>query len=168
MEFKKISPYEINKNAFELIAGQWALVAAQKEEKVNALTASWGGLGVLWNKNTIFIFIRQSRYTKEFIDSAETFSLTFLNHKKYAEVYRYFGFVSGRDEDKIAKQGLTVKSEKDTPYFEEGELVFICKKLCATKIEPKDIIDTELATTFYSDNDLHTMYVGEIISVLKK
>lgn len=166
MEFEKINPNEINKNPFDLISKDWALVAAQKDGKVNALTASWGGVGVLWNKNVVFIFIRNSRYTKEFLDSANTFSLTFFNHEKYAETYKYFGSVSGRNEDKIAKQGLTVARAENTPYFAEGKLAVICKKLSAMPFAPNNFTDSNLLPAFYGDNDMHVMYIGEIVSVL--
>ncbi len=166
MEFEKINPNEINKNPFDLINKDWALVAAEKDGKVNALTASWGGVGVLWNKNVVFLFIRNSRYTKEFIDSAETFSLTFFNHEKYAETYKYFGSVSGRTEDKIAKQGLTVAKTEGTPYFSQGKLAVICRKLSAMPFDKSTFIDSGLAPAFYADDDMHTMYIGEIVSAL--
>ena len=126
--FKEIKPELIRKNPFSAIGKEWMLIAAGNREKQNAMTASWGGLGVMFGKNVAFVFVRPQRYTKEFMDSEETFSLSFLD-KEYRKVLNYFGTVSGRDEDKIAKSGLTVSYHGTTPYFGEANLVLICKKL---------------------------------------
>ena len=76
------------------------------------MTVSWGGLGVIWGKNVTYIFVRESRYTKEFIDNGEFFSLSFLD-KEYKEDLAYCGSTSGRDEDKWAK---SQSSEKQSSY----------------------------------------------------
>ena len=82
--FKKISPTEIPRNPIDMISNDWMLVSSEKEGKVNTMTASWGGVGFLWGKNIAIIFIRPQRHTKQFIDSSDTFSLTFFD-KKYRE-----------------------------------------------------------------------------------
>ena len=69
-------------------------------------------LGFLWGKNVAFIFIRKSRYTKEFIDNGETFSMTFFD-KKYKNDLKYFGAVSGRQEDKFKTSGLNLNYHND-------------------------------------------------------
>lgn len=74
MNFKEMKPEELQKNPFTMIGKEWLLVTAEKDGKANTMTASWGGMGVMWGKNTAFIVLRPQRYTKEFIDSTETFS----------------------------------------------------------------------------------------------
>ena len=96
---------EISKNVFDMIGKQWMLVGAAKDGKVNAMTASWGGLGVMWGKNVAFVFIRQTRYTKEFVDNGETFSLSFFGDDQ-RKMLNYMGTVSGRDADKVSECGL--------------------------------------------------------------
>ena len=93
---------EISKNVFDMIGKQWMLVGAAKDGKVNAMTASWGGLGVMWGKNVAFVFIRQTRYTKEFVDNGETFSLSFFGDDQ-RKMLNYMGTVSGRDADKVSE-----------------------------------------------------------------
>lgn len=168
MSFTEITPAQLAINPFTTIGKEWMLVAAEKDGKTNALTASWGGMGVLWNKNMIFVFIRESRYTKEFIDAAETFSVTVFDHEKYAAMLGYMGKVSGRSEDKIAAQALTVKHSGNTPYFEEGKLVFVCKKIAHQPLLGDCFVDSALNGAFYADRDYHTMYCGEILAVLQK
>ncbi|MDD7678444.1 MAG: flavin reductase family protein, partial [Anaerovibrio sp.] len=67
MSFKEIAPEELQENAFKVIGKDWLLVTGTAEGKSNAMTASWGGMGVMWGKPVAFLVIRPQRYTKEFI-----------------------------------------------------------------------------------------------------
>ena len=127
---KEIKPEELQKNPFQMIGKEWLLVTAEKEGKTNTMTASWGGVGIMWGKPVAYVFIRPQRYTKEFIDAGDHFSLSVLG-EDYRKTLNYFGTVSGRDEDKIAKSGLHVAHENGTPYFEEANTVLVCRKLYA-------------------------------------
>lgn len=164
---KEISPKELNKNAFSMIGDEWMLITASDGEKVNTMTASWGGLGVFCNKNVAFTFIRPQRYTKEFIDSSDTFSLSVLG-EEHREALSYLGRVSGRDEDKIAKTSLTVTADGDTPYFEESEVVIICRKMCEMEIEEGSFFNNQYCDRFFPNKDFHTLYVSEIVKVMVK
>jgi flavin reductase (DIM6/NTAB) family NADH-FMN oxidoreductase RutF len=165
--FKEIKPEELNKSPFQIIGKDWMLITAGNGEKANTMTASWGGLGVMWGKNTAFIVIRPQRYTKEFIDNADTFSLTFLD-SSFKKQLSYLGSVSGRDEDKISKAGLTVRYQEKTPYFEEGKLVILCKKLYAQSFKPECFMTDELNQQWYPQKDHHTLYIAEIEKILAK
>ena len=164
---REIAAENINENIFKLIGKDWMLVAAQKDGKTNAMTASWGFAGVMWGKNCLITAIRPQRYTKEFIDGSDTFSITILPDG-YRDTLNYFGSVSGRDEDKIAKSCLTVEKCENTPYFAEGKLVLICRKMFAQEIKAESFIDKEALEKWYPNNDLHTLYVAEIVKVLEK
>ena len=164
---REITAENINENIFKLIGKDWMLVAAQKDGKTNAMTASWGFAGVMWGKNCLITAIRPQRYTKEFIDGSDTFSITILPDG-YRDTLNYFGSVSGRDEDKIAKSGLTVEKCENTPYFAEGKLVLICRKMFAQEIKAESFIDKEALEKWYPNNDFHTLYVAEIVKVLEK
>ena len=82
--FKKINPYEAQGNVFDMIGKQKMLIVAGDGTKVNGMTASWGALGVIWGAPAAYAFVRDSRYTKEFLDGSETFSLCFFG-KGYEE-----------------------------------------------------------------------------------
>lgn len=167
MNFKQLTPEELHQNPFKMIGKDWLLVTAEKGGQQNTMTASWGGVGINWGKPVVYIFIRPQRYTKEFIDTANTFSLSVLP-ESYRKQLSYLGSVSGRDENKIEKAGLTVNHEGSTPYFDESDLVFICKKLYAQELKAECFIDKECDEKWFSNKDYHTMYVAEIISVLQK
>lgn len=162
----RITPEEIKRDPFTLIDKDWMLITAEKEGKVNTMTASWGGVGIIWNKKVAYIFIRPQRYTKEFVDASERFSLSVLPDS-YRKELTYLGRVSGRDEDKIAKTGLKVAYEKGVPYFEESKYVLICRKLYAQDLKGECFIDKSLDPKNYPTQDYHTMYVAEIEEVLE-
>ena len=150
---------------FTKIGSEWMLITSGNKEKANALTASWGGLGFLWGKNVAFIFIRKSRYTKEFIDTSDHFSICVMP-SSYKKDLAYCGKVSGRDEDKIAKCGFTVEHENGVPYFKESRLVMTCKKMFSQELSAAGFIDKSIIDTNYSNKDWHVMYIGEIEKVL--
>lgn len=164
---KQITPREIERNSFAMIGDDWLLITAEKDTKVNTMTASWGGLGVFCGKDVAFTFIRPQRYTKEFVDTSDTFSLSVLP-EEYRQQLGYLGKVSGRDEDKIEKSGLTVSYDGNTPYFAEADTVIICKKMCATDLHETDFIQKEICDKWFAANDYHTLYISEILKVLKK
>lgn len=167
MVMKEINIEELDRNACKMIGKDWMLVTAAKDGKVNTMTASWGGLGVMWGKNVAFLVIRPQRYTKEFIDAADTLSLTFYDEDRRKDL-SYLGTVSGRDEDKIGKVGYTVKFDGDTPYFEEANTVMIVRKLYEQEYKSECFIDKEADAKWYADKDYHTMYICEIEKVMVK
>ena len=83
-EFQIMKPEDWNQNVFQTIGKDWLLITAKKGNQVNTMTASWGGMGILWGKPVVYIFIRPQRYTREFVVSAGSFSLCILGvqHRK--------------------------------------------------------------------------------------
>ena len=166
-KFTEIKPEELNQNPFQLIGKDWMLITSEKDNKTNTMTASWGGFGVMWGKNVAYIVLRPQRYTKEFVDNTDSFSLTFFD-EGFKKQLGYLGSVSGRDEDKISKCNLTIQHSSHTPYFEEGDLAVICKKLYAQDFKPECFIASELDNKWYPEKDYHTLYIAEVEKVLIK
>ena len=175
MSIKEIRPTDMTDNVFELIGQDWMLVSAAHGRKTNGMTASWGGLGVLWARPVAYIFNRPTRYTKEFVDASDHMTLSVFD-KKYKPMMQYFGTVSGRDEDKIAKSALTLCEHGAYTYFEEARLTMLTKKLyaqplaedCFTEaaVNPQEQKDDP--RIHYPAHDYHTMYIAEIEHVLIK
>lgn len=165
--YKEISAKELQENVFDLIGTKWMLVTAGNQEQANTMTASWGGLGIMWGKEVAYIVIRPQRYTKEFIDKEQTLTLTFYD-ESYKKTLSYLGSVSGKNEDKIEKSGLTLDYVEDTPFFTEADLVLKVKKLFAQPMEEQSILDSEIIGKWYPAKDYHTMYICEIEKVLVK
>jgi len=164
---KEVIHETLSENAFQMIGKDWMLITAEKDGKQNTMTASWGGMGIMWNKKVAFIFIRPQRYTKEFVDGSDKLSLCVMP-EQYRKELGYLGRVSGRDENKIEKANLTICSMDGVPYFEEARLVFICKKLYAQEMNAQSFVDKEIIEACYPENDFHTMYVVEIEKILEK
>lgn len=165
--FLEITPESLEKSPFQLIGKEWMLVTAAKEGTANTMTASWGGLGVMWGKNVAYVMIRPQRYTKEFIDHSDTCSLTFFT-PDFKPQLSYLGKVSGRDEAKIEKSGLTLTYDHETPYFEEANLVLLCKKLYRQPLKPEHFLVEGIDERWYPHQDYHEMYIMEIEKVLVK
>ena len=166
-KYEPIKPEDLKGNPFQKIGKDWMLITAGKEGKVNAMTASWGGLGVMWGKNVAFVVIRPQRYTKEFIDDGQFFSLGFLN-RSFRKELNYLGTVSGREEDKILKSGLSVHYEEEIPYFEEAEVTLFCKKLYAQEMQSQCFLEEGILEKWYPGQDYHTLYIAEIVNIFEK
>ncbi len=162
MSFTKVNIAEQPINPFETIGQKWLLISAGTEEKWNTMTASWGGLGVIWGKPSATCYIRRSRYTKEFVDNSEYFTLTVLQDG-YRDALTRLGSNSGRDIDKMHGSGLTPVFIDGQPTFEEAKMVLICRKRCKSGISPEDMTE-DILERWYSDHDYHTMYIGEIVT----
>lgn len=167
MDFREIKTDELNENVFNMIGKKWMLVTAENEGKVNSMTASWGGLGIMWGKPVAFVFIRPQRYTKTFIDNSDKMSLSFYN-EEYRKMLNYMGTVSGRDEDKIEKSGLTTVFDNNVPYFEEANMVIEVRKMYSQDMKEECVLEKEICGKWYSAKDYHTMYVCEIEKILMR
>lgn len=167
MSVREIKVEEFTINPFTVYSDEWTLITAEKDGVANTMTASWGGLGHVWGKNSAIVYIRPERYTKEFVDNSEYFSITVFP-QKYHDKLSYLGTVSGRDEDKIKKVGLTVVHEDGVPYFAEAKLTFIVKKLYVSEIKGEEFIDQDLPEQVYPKKDYHTLYIGEVVKILVK
>lgn len=152
-------------NAFKLIGKDWMLITAGNEKNLNTMTASWGMLGVLWQKNVSCIFVRPQRYTLSFLENSDYYSLCFFSDK-YKKILSYCGTHSGKDIDKISKTGLSVDYDK-APYFKEAKLVLICKKIYTDYIDPSGFKDAAIHSE-YENKDYHKVFVGEITKCLEK
>lgn len=169
MSFVEVKPEELKDNPFDLIGKQWMLISAGNEEKCNTMTASWGGFGVIWGGPTATAYIRQTRYTKEFVDNNEYFTLSVFDmNDENRKALTLCGRVSGRDTDKIKEAGLTPYYVDGTVGFEEARMIIICKKVYAQYMGPENFICKEMVEKWYEDNDFHTMYLGQITKVLVK
>lgn len=164
---RSIDPKTLDKNVFSAIGDQWMLITAGTADRCNTMTASWGGLGILWGAPAATCYIRPQRYTKEFVDREAYFTLAFFG-EEYRKALSLCGSKSGREIDKVKECGFTVKTaDCGAPYFGEAELVLVCRKRFAQPMDP-DNIPQEIKDMFYPEKDYHTLYIGEIIEALAR
>lgn len=166
MSFKEISIKDLTINPFQSIGHDWFLITAGDEIKINTMTASWANMGVLWGENVIIAYIRPQRYTKEFVDANDCFSISFFNGMK--KEMTLLGKVSGRDTDKIKETNLTITYLNQVPTFEEANLVFIVEKIYIDTIKPECFLDTSLDEKWYPQRDHHTIYIARIKKIYTK
>jgi len=166
MDFRETKPEFLPNNPFKLIGTDWMLITAGAPEKFNVMTASWGGLGVLWDRKVCFAFIRPTRYTYEFMEKSANFTLSFFE-ERFRKALQLCGSRSGRDTDKVKEAGLTPVKKDGFVYFGEARLVLACRKLYYQDISPERFLDPQIAT-MYPKKDYHRMYVGEIVTCLTK
>ena len=159
-----IHPSKLTDNAIDLIGKEWMLVSAGDESNFNAMTASWGSIGFFSNQPMAMIFVRQERYTYEFIENSDNFTLTFLGDG-YRDALMTLGRNSGRDCDKIALAGLTPTfTESGNPSFEEGRLVLECRKIFGQMMTEESFVDHACYEKWYGESHggLHKIYMGVI------
>jgi flavin reductase (DIM6/NTAB) family NADH-FMN oxidoreductase RutF len=111
------------------------------------------------------VYLRPQRYTKEFVDREELFTITVFP-EEYKKALGYLGSHSGRDGDKVAAAGLTPVFEGDYTYFAEAKLTLVCRKLYRGTIQPEGFMDQSFVEEYYPQRDFHDFYIGEIVKVL--
>jgi flavin reductase (DIM6/NTAB) family NADH-FMN oxidoreductase RutF len=158
-------PTKIKDNVFQMIGKDWMLIASGDKLNYNMMTASWGNLGILWNKPIASIFVRPQRYTYEFLERNDFFTLTFFDHN-YRPLLNRLGSESGRKTSKMNIEGLdAVETENKVVFFQQARLVMECRKIYYADINPNHFLDHTLSGV-YPDNDFHRMYMGEIINLM--
>jgi len=166
--FININVKDINNNTFELIGSRWLLIAAGSKSSFNMMTANWGGLGILWHRSVAICLIRPQRYTYEFVEKNECFTLSFYE-ERYREMLNLCGSLSGRNVNKAEVTGLTpVETSKGNIYFSQASLVLECKKLYSDDIKAEHFINKDIIREIYPKSDFHRFYFGEIVSCLRK
>jgi flavin reductase (DIM6/NTAB) family NADH-FMN oxidoreductase RutF len=159
--FQPVAPEAIADNAVKLIGTDWMLITAGTLESYNMMTASWGGLGVLWNRPVAYTFIRPQRRTRAFADASDWFTLTFFD-EKHRDTLNLLGTRSGRDIDKMRLDGLTAfETPAGSVGFSEARLVMECRKIYFDDIDPAHFLVPEIAEC-YPAADYHRMYIGHI------
>lgn len=150
------------KNAIEAIGSDWMLITAKDEAqgRVNAMTASWGCMGVLWSKPVCILFVRPQRHTHSLTEAQDRFSIAFLGEEHRAAL-RLCGTLSGRDTDKLAEAGLHTETLGGVEVIREAETVLIVKKLYADHLKEASFLDPALLAN-YKEKDYHRFYVCEI------
>lgn len=164
---RKISIADLDDNFIESFGKEWMLVTAGTPEHFNTMTASWGGIGWLWNKPVAFVFVRPQRYTHEFIERNDYLTLDFLGDEN-KKIHAICGSKSGRDNDKIAESGLIPQFTPDgNVTFQQSRLTLECRKIYTDMIKPSCFIDKDPIEKWYDEvhGDFHQMYIVEIVNI---
>lgn len=161
---KEINIRELKDNFVKMISNDWALLTAGKSDDFNTMTVSWGGIGELWNKDVCFVFVRPQRYTYEFMEKNDYFSLSFFGGE-YKKELGVCGSKSGRDIDKMAETGFIPIDLGEAVGYEQAKINVVLKKLAYQDMKPDGFVDESIMNN-YASNDFHRVYVGEIVKVI--
>lgn len=154
----------LNLDIFQAFHRDWALLTAGKPEHYNTMTISWGGLGTLWGKSVATVYVRPSRYTYEFMEANDYFTVSFYTDL-YKNDLKILGTESGRDSDKVSKTSLSPISAGDSTTFAQAKMTLLCKKLYGQDLDP-NAIPPEIMEVQYGTAAPHKMYIGEVVEIL--
>jgi flavin reductase (DIM6/NTAB) family NADH-FMN oxidoreductase RutF len=162
-----IAPDRFRLCPHHLLNTQWLLLAAGDfaQGRWNAMTIAWGAFGTMWGLPFAQVVVRPQRYTREFLEAFDTFTLTAFP-KAYRAALETMGSRSGRQGNKAAAAGLTpvAATQVAAPVFQEAELAVECRKLFAQDMTPAALLDPRAAAC-YPSADYHRVYYGEIVAV---
>lgn len=165
--FRQIMPDRIPGNIIKMLSEDWSLITAGKGDVFNMMTASWGGLGYLYNRPVAFCFIYPTRYTYQLMEKDSVYTISFYT-KAYQDKLEYCGKNSGKNTDKIANAGLTpIVTPSGARAFAEAWMIIECRKMVAQSITPEAIFNNELKEE-WAGKQLHKFYIGEILRVWVK
>ncbi len=150
--------------AFSVYNKEWALVTAGTPGNFNTMTISWGGLGTLWNKDVVTVYVKPVRHTHSFLDANDYFTVSFYD-QEYKDDLGTLGTLSGRDGDKVAKTSLTPVACENSVTFSQAKTTLLCKKIYRQDMDvsamPQYAVDT-----YYTEEEAHTIFIGEVVKVL--
>lgn len=167
MQRKPINITRLNVQPHHLFHEQWALLTSGDYAKnhFNTMTIGWGAIGTMWSQPFAFVAVKPSRYTFEFMEQYNTFTINAFPQEHH-HALSLLGTQSGRDGDKIAASGLTPEASSviAAPSFKEAEIVIECQKMYANNLNPAQFLK-EGIFKHYPNEDYHRIYYGEILKV---
>lgn len=154
---------KFNTDIFAQFDSKWALLSAGTRDDHNSMTISWGGMGTLWSKPVVTVYVKPCRYTYKFMNDNDLFTVSFYPEDK-REALTVMGSISGRDIDKDTAAGLTVKDLGEAVTYEEAEITLLCKKIYCQDLDAANM-PADVVKTHYIAEDPHRMYIGEVLEI---
>ena len=164
--FKDICLRDFKENVIDIIANEYMLITAGNKEGYNMMTASWGFMGEMWGDNSVAVVVRPERYTMEFIENSDYFTLTFFGSNK--DIHKVCGSKSGRDVNKTVECGLTPIANDKYVYFDEARLVLIIKKRYLQPMDKAFLTDKSIDEKWYKNGGWHNLIIGSIERIYVK
>ncbi len=132
--------------------------------RFNAMAIGWGGFGNMWGRPFAHVVVRPVRYTHEFMETYDSFTVCAFN-EEHQDAVQILGGKSGRHGDKIADAGLTpIPSTRiKAPGFEEAQLILECRQIYRSRIDPRGFLDQAI-DKHYPQKDYHSVYYGEVLA----
>ena len=164
MIYKTVDPRSIKDNLIKCFAEEWALITAGNREDYNMMTASWGFAGEMWGNDSIAVVVRPQRYTMDYIEKSDYFTVSFYGDNK--AIHKVCGSKTGREINKTKEANLTPVANEKYVYFKEARMVLVVKKQFVQQISEDAFIDKTVIDKWYPEKDYHNMIIGKIEKVL--
>ena len=169
MKLHRLENIELTPEIFSVFRRQPPLLTAGDRESCNTMTIGWCQLGRLWNLNTCTVYVRPERYTYQFMEDHDYFTVSVLPLSHKQTTMQLCGTKSGRDVNKVKACGLTLcYGAGDAPFFDEAEWVLVCKKVYAQDLDPACLKDGTPVLHYYEGQGWHRMYTGEVVEAYQK
>ena len=147
------------------------LLTTKAGETVNTMTIGWGTIGIEWNKPIFIAYVRETRYTKQFLEETGEFTVNIPYGEVDQKILAYCGTKSGRETNKIRDLGLTLVDSDviQVPGILELPLTLECKIIYKQKQDlsclPQSVIDRFYPVVDEEGfRDYHIAYYGEIVN----
>ncbi len=157
---------EFTTDIFSVYDKTWGLLCAGTMENHNAMTISWGGMGTLWGKPVVTVYVRPNRHTYGFMENSEYFTVGFLK-EEYRGAHGIMGSKSGRDMDKDREAGLTPCPAGETVMYAEAEATLLCRKIYCQDLDVSAFPEA-VREKYYGSEPAHRMYIGEVVDIIRK
>ena len=163
---KEINQCSIKDIVIDEFKNKFALVTARKKDgSFNMCTVAWGSIGELWSKDVVTVYVKENRYTYEFLQEDDYFTVTFFTPDQ-RDVLKICGTKSGRDIDKVKQCNLKPIVLENGITFENYRRVYLCKKIYQSPFKKECFVNSkEIIDKYYKDEPMHNFYIGEIIKV---
>jgi flavin reductase (DIM6/NTAB) family NADH-FMN oxidoreductase RutF len=141
------------------------LVGAKKDGACNVMAIGWGFMGVFWGMPVFLVAVRHSRFTHEFIEESDEFSVN-VPGEGLEKTVTYCGEVSGKEHDKFKECKLSLMKGKkvNVPTIKECKIHYECKVVHKLEVRPGKV-PADVKKLFYPRDDYHTLYFGKILTV---
>lgn len=163
----EIDPWELKFNPFDSLGRKWMILCSGDyyNNDYNMMLVAWGSFGVMWHKPFVHLVVRPQRYTNDFLQRFDNFSLSMFPDNFRGDIKK-MGTLSGRDFDKKNFEKLTAEKADliSSPVFSESILSFECRKQYSQPMDSQ-VIPQEIKESIYPGNDYHISYYGEILKV---
>lgn len=157
---------DLNVDIFSIFDNEWALLTAGSMDDHNAMTISWGQLGSLWGlpgkaKRIATVFVKPVRHTFTFMEKHDIFTICWFS-REFRRDLGLLGSKSGRDGNKLALTRLTPRAAGEGVGYEQATLTLVCRKIYSEALR-KERIPEDVTAVFYTDEEPHYMYIGEVL-----
>lgn len=162
----------IELNPFSITGKTGMCITSEANGSIDAFTSMSCAFGKFWEKDVVFVFVRENRSIREVLDTSDFFSLTFFKDESCLNSLKYLKAAYKKDNKKIEESGLHVNKHLNIPFIDEGHLVLLCDKVCSIPVT-KDTMQgaffsPKIFEKYYKDGEFHHIFVGEILEILAR